>query len=41
MSKPEIVMVELLKNIREQLDSLLKYVGNISTELERIREKVT
>jgi hypothetical protein len=41
MSKPEIVMVELLKNIREQLDSLLKYVGNISTEIERIREKLT
>jgi hypothetical protein len=40
MSKPEVVTVELLKDIREQLANLLKYVGNISVEIERIREKV-
>ncbi len=41
MADYEKEMAKLLKTITKQLDSMLKYVGNISTEIERIRKKVT
>ncbi len=36
----QVAMVKLLQTLIEQMNSVLKYLGNISTEIEKIREKV-